>query len=139
MRYALGLVAAMLVVGCQAQRPVAKAPASEPTVLVLNSSGTYTGTTTLNAGYLTLEGMKPTPQVRKGWPVSVSPYPNGAVVAGPIYYTDAPRVGGKEWTSSVLQPFWFIGQTVILPVSLVIQPPWTAVPYRGEGLGQPSK
>lgn len=68
----------------------------------------------------------------RDWDRVTAHYSNGDTVAGPTGFPYEARWGQPEWAYSVIEPPLFVGQTVALPVSLVITPPWTPIRYTGE-------
>lgn len=65
------------------------------------------------------------------WEPVRSYYANGSSVAGPVYYVYAPRTDVPAFEGVITDPAIFVGQTVFLPVAMVITPPWQEVTYRG--------
>lgn len=65
------------------------------------------------------------------WEPETSYYANGTSVAGPFYYRYGARTDVPQYEGIITDPLIFVGQTVALPVLLVLTPPWEGVTYRG--------
>jgi hypothetical protein len=72
----------------------------------------------------------PAMQLRR-WERSTAEYGNGNVIAGPTGFWYQARWDQPEWTYVPLEVPLFLVQTIALPVTLTMTPPWTPVMYSG--------
>jgi hypothetical protein len=72
----------------------------------------------------------PTGGMRREWSVGVAPRPSGDVVAWPLYYQDVGnRKKWPDWQAPFIEPALFLADTGLLPVNMVLTPPWRKVVY----------
>jgi hypothetical protein len=67
----------------------------------------------------------------RDWNTSAANYPNGGVPAWDTRFHLKPCPYEPAWVKPVSEPIDFIGQTLFLPVALVIAPPFKPVVYHG--------
>lgn len=67
----------------------------------------------------------------RNWDRSTAYYGNGNVVAGPTGFWYQPARDQSEWRYAIEETPLFVVQTIALPVTLVVTPPWTPVMYSG--------
>ena len=67
----------------------------------------------------------------RDWDRSTALYANGDTIAGNTGFWYQPRWGQPEWVYPMIETPLFVGQTLALPVTLAIQPPWKQVRYTG--------
>lgn len=72
---------------------------------------------------------------QRDWERSTAVYANGDTIAGPTGFWYEPRPDQPEWRYAVLETPLFVFQTVALPVTLAITPPWTNMRYTGAEVG----
>lgn len=65
------------------------------------------------------------------WDTMVVQYSNGASIAFPTLYPYVPRTNTPEVEQIFTGPGLFLGQTLALPVTMFITPPWQETIYRG--------
>jgi hypothetical protein len=68
---------------------------------------------------------------QRDWPVDVSYYANGAVVAYPVGFLFEPEYNRAEWQYIFIDTPLFLGQAIILPITLAIENPASHEEYRG--------
>jgi hypothetical protein len=107
----------MLACGCSMQSPLQSTTARE-------SIGE-------NTTPLTVDGA----MELRDWNRSTSLYSNGGTPAGPTGFLFEERWYEPNWTYSVVETPLFVAQTLALPVTLAIAPPWTTVIYHGDRIG----
>lgn len=72
----------------------------------------------------------PKGNLRRDWDVSPSVRPSGDVVAWPLYYQDVGnRTKWPDWQAPFIEPALFLADTGLLPVNMVLTPPWRQVVY----------
>jgi hypothetical protein len=67
----------------------------------------------------------------RDWDRSTALYANGDTIAGNTGFWYQPRWHQPEWVYPIIETPLFVGQTLALPVTLSIQPPWKQVNYTG--------
>ena len=67
----------------------------------------------------------------RNWPRTSAQYVNGGVIAGPTGFFYQPREDEPTIQTMIAEPLMFPVQTALLPISLIVTPPWTPVLYRG--------
>jgi hypothetical protein len=69
-------------------------------------------------------------QIRE-WDRSTALYSNGDTVAGPTGFRYEARWYQPEWRYPIIETPLFVGQTLALPVTLALTPPWSEMRYTG--------
>lgn len=67
----------------------------------------------------------------RDWQRASANYANGNVLAGPTGFLFAPNEKAPDWEYGLIESPLFVGQTVGLPITLTLTPPWTPVLYSG--------
>jgi hypothetical protein len=147
-RIALGLALAALVVGC-ASKP--KSPptytetathaesATAPTSSALTQKALTTYPTTAGVGTkLALSADADGRIVERPWPQAIARYPNGSTPAGATYFPNADEPTDRpDWQAAFIDLGMFALDTIILPVNMILTPPWKTVVYHGAEQTQP--
>jgi hypothetical protein len=68
---------------------------------------------------------------QRNWEPTVARYQSGATVAGPTGFLFEPLDTMPQWQQGLVETPLFVGQVILLPVTLIAQPVWTPVTYRG--------
>jgi len=102
------LLAAGLLSGCQVSGPTPPVEQLNPTPLVID------------------EAM----QLRDWEPVTAF-YQSGATIAGPTMFFVEPDPTLPRGVDFLTENVLFVGQVAVMPVTIVFQPPWDDVTYRG--------
>src|SRR2546423_2799647 len=68
---------------------------------------------------------------RREWEPTVAHYQSGATVAGPTGFWYEPSDRLNENGKGIVENPLFVGQVLMLPVTLSVEPVWTPVIYRG--------
>jgi hypothetical protein len=68
---------------------------------------------------------------QRDWNTSVAYFPNGGVPAWDTRFHLKPCPYEPAWVKPVSEPVAFLGQTLFLPVALVLAPPFVPVVYHG--------
>ena len=67
--------------------------------------------------------------LHRNWPVSVAHYANGATTAGPTAAILTYPPHSPVWIPILLDPAYFVGNSLAAPVVYMITPPWQDVVY----------
>src|SRR4051794_23689414 len=68
---------------------------------------------------------------RREWEAVNAPYESGDFVAGPTGFWYAPKDDLGYTQRQLVESPMFVGQVILLPYTLSVQPPWSDVVYRG--------
>ncbi|HEX2973274.1 MAG TPA: hypothetical protein VHP11_13145 [Tepidisphaeraceae bacterium] len=72
----------------------------------------------------------PTGGLRREWNPAAAYRPSGDVLAWPLYYEDVGnRAKWPDWQAPFIEPALFLANTGLLPVNMVLTPPWRKVVY----------
>ena len=102
-----GLAVALLG-GCQKVEPMPQADVLQSTPLVID------------------EAMQ-----KREWPRQTVYYQNGDTLAGPTLYPFEPAGDLPDWQYLIMDDLVYLGNTVLLPFSFFVTPPWSSVQYAG--------
>lgn len=72
---------------------------------------------------------------QRNWPVTISRYENGSVVTGPTGFAFQSNENLADWQYPFVETPLFVGQVALLPVTLVLAPPWTSENFSGVVMG----
>lgn len=109
----ISLLSVLMVMGCQMASPIQRVRNSEPEAQ--------------STAPLVIDGAM---QLRD-WERSTAMYSNGDTVAGPTGFPYEARWYMPEPVYPLVETPLFVGQTVLMPVTLTITPPWTPIRYSG--------
>ena len=67
----------------------------------------------------------------RDWDRASATYANGNTPAGPTEFPYEPKWNQPNWVYPVVETPLFVGQSVLMPITMIFTPPWTPVMWKG--------